>query len=1108
MIKTVLALYKLKAISLSMKKLYTPLRFYYWLILLLLLSGCKNREAEYMRLTTAWEYAIPVGNEPTVSSAGLGFKPLLQLSDLTAVQPKGGVVILRKTFNLNETLFNDHLSLMLGRIVKADRTYLNGSFIGETGSFPPATTNPWNINRLYTVPKEIIKTENNELLVEIYFEPGRGGIFDDPVIGKRAYLEDWSKLRTFYYVDTYKISSVVSGLASLIFFLIFLKRRQDKKFLYLSFAIFSFAVWSTYHFIWSLPFLARFSFFDSLSFQKVLWIALFTFGYFNSIFLYDFLYRQKYKKQLRLIQVLVCVSILGFVIAWSPQFLEGFRKIALMTILIWVPLTIFWIISATKDNIPYARSVLGIFSVFALLAIADILIDVFNLYLPYFAPVAIPFYLTGMGLIVISQYVNANNEVERISKILDLKNVEIDAKNKELFKLDQLKDQFLANTSHELRTPLNGIIGIAESLMDGATGSLQKSTIKNLDIIVTSGKRLTALIGDILDFSQIKSDKLILYKGSVYMQQITDLVIALSTPLIKGKEISIYNHIEADLPPIFGDDKRIEQVMFNLIGNAIKFTQSGEIGITGRVIDEMIEIAVSDTGIGIPEDKLEEIFNSFEQLEISSNDREYQGTGLGLSIAKKIIELHGGNISVQSELGHGSVFRFTMPKGDSGAVKELEAERIITKIRMEDPLAETGEIYPVIELDVQYSVLVIDDEPINLQVLTNHLQLDNYLVKTAISGEDALADIEKDGPPNLIILDVMMPKMSGFETCRRIREQFPASNVPVILLTAKDRISDLTEGFRAGANDYLVKPFSKKELLTRIKTHLNLSLINKAYGRFVPNEFIKLLNKDSIIDIKLGDQVQYDMTVMFSDIRDFTGMSEQMSPRENFDFLNGYLEKIGPIIRSNNGFIDKYIGDAIMALFPQGPDDAVKAAVEMEKYLDGYNATRIQLGYPQIKIGIGIHTGSMILGTIGEEMRMESTVISDAVNLAFRLEGLTKYYGVPLLLSESTYEKLSPDKQYHHRRLDKVRVKGKKNFVTIVEIFDGEPAAVFALKESNSMTFEEALKKYDERKFAEARVLFQEVLNKFPDDRPARLYYDRCIKYESIGLAPDNEIVE
>ncbi len=1091
-----------------MKKHFKPIHISYWLVAVLLLTGCTGTHKDTLRLISGWEFAIPDSSVKKVSSKGLKFTPLLKISDLTAVDPNGGFVIVRKVFDLTDNIPQSNLSLMLGRIVKADITYLNGSFLGSTGNFPPDKTNPWNINRIYAIPNELIRVKGNELLVEIYFEPGRGGIFDDPMIGNRRYLENLSKLRTFYYVDTYKISAVISFLASIIFLPIFFKRRIEKKFLYYTIAVFSFAVWSIYHFIWSLPFLSDFSFFDSLSFQKILWVALFMFSFFNTLFLYEFLNRQKFKTHLTIVKFLLYATLLGILVAWSPQVLESIRKLAFLGSLVLVVLTTYWTISAMKDKVRYSKSIFVVFSIFTLLSIADVLIDVFNLYLPYFAPIAIPIYLTGLGLIIINQYVDANNEVEQLSYTLDQKNVEIEAKNVDLTKLDKLKDQFLANTSHELRTPLNGIIGIAESLMDGATGQLKTTTLHNLDMIVNSGKRLTSLIGDILDFSQIKHDKFTLYKGSVFISKITDQVISLSKPLWSAKPIRVINDINNTIPPVFGDDHRIEQILFNLIGNAIKFTNEGEIRISAEVKGEMIEISVSDTGIGIPADRFDDIFNSFEQVEISSNEREYQGTGLGLSITKKIIELHGGRITVDSELGKGSTFRFTLPKGSAVSVNEPVEERIIPKFKLDD--AEDDVVADDLQVgsEEQYTVLVIDDEPINIQVLTNYLRLNHYLVKTALSGEEALELLEKEGQPNLIVLDVMMPKMSGFETCMKIREDYPLSNVPVILLTAKDRISDLTEGFNAGANDYLVKPFSKKELLTRIKTHLSLSLINKAYSRFVPNEFLKLLNKESIIDIKLGDQKQYDMTVMFSDIRDFTRLSEQMSPRENFDFLNGYLEEIGPIIRSNHGFIDKYIGDAIMALFPGGPDDALKAAVNIKYYLAKYNQKRIGLGFPAIDIGFGIHTGSMILGTIGEMERMESTVISDAVNLGSRLEGLTKYYGVSILLSQPTIEKLTSLQDYHYRRIDKVRVKGKEQFITVVEIFDGDVSAVFDLKKEMNPVFENALQKYEEKNFQEARKLFQDVLNRFPDDTPSKMYHERCSKYESQDLPPGDELVE
>ncbi|MCP4701903.1 MAG: HAMP domain-containing protein [Gammaproteobacteria bacterium] len=208
---------------------------------------------------------------------------------------------------------------------------------------------------------------------------------------------------------------------------------------------------------------------------------------------------------------------------------------------------------------------------------------------------------------------------------------------------------------------------------------------------------------------------------------------------------------------------------------------------------------------------------------------------------------------------------------------------------------------------------------------------------------------------------------------------------------------------------------------------------NKAYERFVPYQFLSLLDKQSIIDIHLGDHVEKEMTVLFSDMRDFTAMSETMTPRETFAFINAYLGRMEPVIHKHNGFIDKYIGDAIMALFPD-VDDAVQAAFGMLKTLADYNVLRRRYGLRQVEIGVGINTGLLMLGTVGGKNRMDGTVISDAVNLAARLEGLTKLYRAPLLLSEYSRLKLKDDSKYRIRMLDHVKVKGKSESINIYEV--------------------------------------------------------------------------
>ena len=683
---------------------------------------------------------------------------------------------------------------------------------------------------------------------------------------------------------------------------------------------------------------------------------------------------------------------------------------------------------------------------------------------------------------------------------------ELEEKNAALSQLDRLKDEFLANTSHELRTPLNGIIGLAESLADGATGPLLEQTRLNLSMIVSSGKRLTSLVNDILDFSKLKHAELELQIKPVDIRQITEVVLALSKPLVAEKSLVLKNEIGEGISPVAGDENRLQQIMHNLVGNAIKFTSQGTVTVSAMEQDGMVAVTVSDTGLGIPADKFDDIFKSFEQID-ASIVRTYGGTGLGLSITKQLVELHGGAIWVESEAGQGSHFTFTIPISHEELKPTPDISQQVAKVQAEvEPPSIEPILTPVIRED--FTILVVDDEPVNRQVLVNHLSLQNYAVIQATNGLEALQVIREGPRPDLVLLDIMMPQMSGYEACQELRQIYPANELPVVILTAKNQVTDLVQGFQTGANDYLAKPFSKNELLARVRTHLSLANINRASDRFVPREFLKFLQKESIVEINLGDQTQQDMTVLFSDIRSFTTLSEQMTPQENFNFINAYLSRVSPIIREHSGFIDKYIGDAIMALFSAPPDNAIQAAIKMQQAVARYNIQRQEQGYQPISIGVGLHTGSVMLGTVGEAKRMEGTVISDTVNLASRLEGLTKMYGALTLVSEHTLFSLDQPTQYTFRFLDKVKVKGKKEPVAVFEIFDGHPDDIVALKLETQPDFEKGLLHYHSQEFTEAIGCFNQVLALDPRDKAAQLYLRRANNFIEYGVPVDWEGVE
>lgn len=260
--------------------------------------------------------------------------------------------------------------------------------------------------------------------------------------------------------------------------------------------------------------------------------------------------------------------------------------------------------------------------------------------------------------------------------------------------------------------------------------------------------------------------------------------------------------------------------------------------------------------------------------------------------------------------------------------------------------------------------------------------------------------------------------------------------------------------------------------------------------RFVPQRFLQLLGRERIEDVRLGDQVEREMTVLFSDLRDFTRLSETMSPAENFAFLNGLLRQLGPLIREHGGFIDKYIGDAIMALFPGEPEDALRAAVRMTQELSNYNVARVAGGAAPISMGVGVHTGRLMLGTIGEEERIEGTVISDAVNLAARLEGLTKTYGAQILISEATLFRLPDPSRYGLRMLGRAQVKGKNEPVVIFEAFDGDAPERVAMKSATRAKFEKGVQALFSGEYDEARTRFDAVLATNPEDVAARHYLD------------------
>ncbi|MDM8525367.1 adenylate/guanylate cyclase domain-containing protein [Desulfococcaceae bacterium HSG8] len=422
---------------------------------------------------------------------------------------------------------------------------------------------------------------------------------------------------------------------------------------------------------------------------------------------------------------------------------------------------------------------------------------------------------------------------------------------------------------------------------------------------------------------------------------------------------------------------------------------------------------------------------------------------------------------------------------------------------------------------MQPVIVCVDDEEIVLETIKEQLKVHLYdcTIEVAESGEEALELLEEliEGGIEipLVISDQIMPGLKGDEFLKRVHIRLPRTLK--ILMTGRASADDVGNAVnRAKLYRYIGKPWDEADLTLTVREalrsyfqdkdlgeknkelrKLNQELRQKAetFCKFVPVRFLELLNcnKNDFEQIELGLCSECNLSVLFSDIRSFTRFSEGITLEENFRFLNSYISQMGPIIRKYSGFIDKYIGDAIMGLF-EDADQALQTANEMLLRLQEYNEGRNRAGYIPISIGIGINTGQLMMGTIGEDDRMETTVIGDVVNLASRIESLTKHYGIPLLISEHTFCTLKNPDRYCIRFIGRTKVKGKEDPIRIFEVFDGDLPEVRDGKTDSMKIFDEAMQLYDHRDFEDAQKLFEECFRKNSGDSIAQVYIKRCRK--------------
>ncbi|MCP4399463.1 MAG: response regulator [bacterium] len=515
-----------------------------------------------------------------------------------------------------------------------------------------------------------------------------------------------------------------------------------------------------------------------------------------------------------------------------------------------------------KEKQAFFQVVVGIAVIFSVLAIAE----AFGFSAMLVRPIL--HLMSAMqeikrGNFQVEAAVETNDEIGRLADTFNTMSARLNTsfetiaqQNRELQQLDKLKDEFLANTSHELRTPLNGIAGLSDALLCGIDGPVNEQQQRHLQMIHQSSKRLTNLVNAILDFSKIRAQQFELQIEPFPLTAVTDIVVEFARESVKHKSVILQTDIPTQLPDIHGDNEKVEQILTNLVNNAVKFTKTGSVSITVRQDGDFVRISVADTGIGISKEALERIFRPFEQAD-GSTTREFGGTGLGLSITKDLVEQHGGRIWVESEVDKGSVFHVTLP---------CKAGVIGTHIREEEDLAAPEELasqerregvteaaLATIEIPPgEGTILVVDDDPTNVEVLRTQLVHAGFTALEAYDAKSAY-EILKTQPVDLILCDVMMPGIDGYTFGMTLQEQPLAHHAPPLLMfvSAKDQLEDKLKGYHVGALDYMTKPIDPEVLRCKIQALLTL----KSRQSLVSQEIAP--TSDTIYEVERADEAIY-----------------------------------------------------------------------------------------------------------------------------------------------------------------------------------------------------------------------------------------------------------
>ncbi|MEA5581556.1 response regulator [Nodularia harveyana UHCC-0300] len=603
-----------------------------------------------------------------------------------------------------------------------------------------------------------------------------------------------------------------------------------------------------------------------------------------------------------------------------------------------------------------------------------------------------------------------------------------------LLQLDKQKTEFFQNISHEFRTPITLIQGPLESAVNAGEGLSHKQST----IALRNSRRLLRLVNQLLDLQRLDAGRMQPSFRPCNLVEFVSQIVESFRPYCEKKRLHLVTEM-SECPEVYLDMEKFDKVVYNLLSNAMKFTpENGTITVILQSDQKQCKLQVKDTGIGIFPEQIPQLFQRFRQAEGSEN-RSYEGSGLGLALVKELVEMHGGKVKVDSTYGQGTTFTLSLLTGNShlptGQVIETPTE--LNRSRASVELADlelvelsTDNIENITENllsdanthdlelagteninngSTQHHILVVDDNPDLRTYVSDILRRNGYQVQTARNGYEGFSKTQQTSP-SLIITDLMMPMVTGLEMIGMIRNEENVKGIPIILLTAKVDEETRIESTEHGADAYLAKPFNDRELLAEVKNllalkanerrvlELNTYLTESVLKRFLPAVLVKKAAAGTLtLDLRPEPRL---ITVLFSDIVGFTQLANTLRSRRVAELLNEYLESMTKVVFENGGTVDKFMGDAILALYgaPEEltPNEQVRRAISTARAMQSSLAKLNQHwheqgifenhGYGGVQFRCGIHQGTAVVGMFGSAERADYTAIGPSVNIAARLQ--------------------------------------------------------------------------------------------------------------------------